>query len=346
MKLADFDYHLPEERIAQYPSPSRDQARMMIVNRKTGDIIDDVFLNLPEYFKKDDVLVINDSKVFPARLIGKKETGGAIEILLLSKISDDTNECPIWEVLLRPAKRVNVGTRLFFDNSCEAIITGRISDKKWVVTFSGQKDFNHFLEQYGSAPLPPYIRRRGNDTVRNKDIDRYQTVYAKIPGSIAAPTAGMHFSHHVLTLLREKGIHIVSVTLHVGYGTFLPIETDQVENHRMEEEFFEISKETAAMINNAENVIAVGTTSTRVIESVADEKGKVTPLSAYTDLFIYPGCRFKRVNRLLTNFHLPKSSLMLLVSAFAGQDLIREAYRQAIEKQYRFYSYGDCMLIL
>ncbi len=319
---------------------------MMIVNRKTGDIIDDVFLNLPEYFKKDDVLVINDSKVFPARLIGKKETGGAIEILLLSKISDDAKDCPIWEVLLRPAKRVSVGTRLFFDNGSEAVITGHISEKKWLVAFMAQNDFNHFLEQYGSAPLPPYIRRRGDNTVRDKDIERYQTIYAKTPGSIAAPTAGMHFSHHVLTLLREKGIHIVSVTLHVGYGTFLPIETDQVENHRMEEEFFEISKETADVINNAENVIAVGTTSTRVIESAADEKGKVTPISSHTDLFIYPGCRFKRVNRLLTNFHLPKSSLMLLVSAFAGNDLIREAYRQAIEKKYRFYSYGDCMLIL
>lgn len=358
MRLEDFDYHIPEERIAQCPLPSRDQARMMIVNRTTGDIIDDVFLNLPEYLKKGDVLVINNSKVIPARLIGKKETGGAIEILLLSKISDDAAQCPVWEALLRPARRVQVGTGLFFDNNCKAIITGRISDKKWIITFTAQKDFNHFLDQYGFAPLPPYIRRRGNNTERDKDtgidkdagrdkdIDRYQTIYAKMPGSIAAPTAGMHFSNHVLSVLKENGTHIVPVTLHVGYGTFLPIETDQVENHRMEEEFFEISKETADMINNAENVIAVGTTSTRVIESAADEKGKVMPLSSYTDLYIYPGCRFKRVNRLLTNFHLPKSSLMLLVSAFAGNDLIREAYRQAIEKQYRFYSYGDCMLIL
>jgi S-adenosylmethionine:tRNA ribosyltransferase-isomerase len=347
MQLENFDYYLPAELIAQHPCEMRDHARMMVVNRTTGNIIHDAFLNLPEYLKKDEVLVINDSKVIPARLIGKKETGGLIEILLLSKKSGDTEQYPTWEVLLKPAKRVRIGARIFVENGCEAIITDRTSEKKWLITFIARMDFDHFLVQYGSAPLPPYIKRKKNSVVlRNKDMDRYQTIYARIPGSVAAPTAGLHFSHDVLNTLKNHGVHIASVTLHVGYGTFLPIETDHVENHTMEKEYFAIGNKVADIINNAENVIAVGTTSTRVIESAADEKGKVKPTSSHTDLFIYPGYRFKRVNTLLTNFHLPRSSLFLLVCAFAGKDLIQKAYRQAIENRYRFYSYGDCMLIL
>jgi S-adenosylmethionine:tRNA ribosyltransferase-isomerase len=346
MRLEDFDYPLPEECIAQHPCRMRDHARMMIVNRTTGDVIHDVFLNLPDYLKKGDTLVVNDSKVIPARLIGKKETGGFIEVLLLSKKHEDTLHCPTWEALLRPAKRVRTGTRIFFEGNCEAIITARTSDKKWLITFMAKAEFNHFLNQFGRAPLPPYIKRKQDDTGRDNDIDRYQTVYARMSGSVAAPTAGLHFSHHVLGVLEGNGIHIAPVTLHVGYGTFLPIETDHVEKHRMEEEVFEIGKDTADMINNAHHVIAVGTTSTRAIESAADGKGKVKPLSSHTDLFIYPGYHFKRVNSLLTNFHLPRSSLFLLVCAFAGKDIIQKAYRQAIDHRYRFYSYGDCMLIL
>ncbi len=346
MRLEDFDYPLPEERIAQHPCRERDHARMMIVNRSTKDIIHDVFLNLPDYLKKDDTLVVNDSKVIPARLIGKKETGGFIEILLLSKKSEDTSHCSTWEVLLRPARRVRAGSRIFFEGYCDAVIISRTSDKKWLITFTAQTEFNHFLSQFGRAPLPPYIKRKQDDAGKDRDIDSYQTVYARMPGSVAAPTAGLHFSHHVLSVLKENGIIMAPVTLHVGYGTFLPIETDHVEKHRMEEEYFEISKNSADVINNAHRIIATGTTSTRVIESVADEKGKVKPLSSRTDLFIYPGYRFKRVNSLLTNFHLPRSSLFLLVCAFAGKDLIQRAYRQAIDHRYRFYSYGDCMLIL
>lgn len=346
MRLNDFDYHLPEELIAQHPCDVRDHSRMMVVKKKTGNIDNKLFHNLPEFLNKNDVLVINDSKVIPARLLGKKETGGIIEILLLTKRCEGPGLLQTWEVLLRPAKRVAVGTRIQFNEECEAQIIERVSDKKWIMTFLASVKFEHFLEEYGRAPLPPYINRSKSGTHSLQDIDRYQTIYARIPGSVAAPTAGLHFSQYVLETLKQNGVHIVPVTLHVGYGTFLPIETDTVEKHIMEEEFFEITKEAAEMINEAERVIAVGTTSTRVIESAADETGKMKPMSAYTRLFIYPGYRFKRVNALVTNFHLPRSSLFLLVSTFAGKDLMRKAYAKAIENRFRFYSYGDCMLIL
>jgi S-adenosylmethionine:tRNA ribosyltransferase-isomerase len=347
MRLEAFDYNLPEGLIAQHPCDLRDHARMMVVRRATEDIIHDVFLNLPMYLKQDDVLIVNDSKVIPARLIGKKETGGLIEILLLSKKSEDAKGHSTWEALLRPAKRVHVGARILFEEGCTAAVTDRISDKKWLITFIVPTDFDRFLNQCGRAPLPPYIKRKKDRAVfKDRDMDRYQTIYAKTPGSVAAPTAGLHFSHEVIDTLHQKGICMASVTLHVGYGTFLPIESDQVEHHRMEEESYVIGEDAAHRINHAERVIAVGTTSTRVIESVTDGKGEVKATSSHTDLFIYPGYRFKRVNGLLTNFHLPRSSLFLLVCAFAGRDLIQKAYRQAIEGQYRFYSYGDCMLIL
>ena len=346
MKLKDFDYHLPEELIAQHPCERRDHSRMMVVNKNTKEVERKHFYNVPDYLHKNDVLVINDSKVIPARLVGKKESGGIIEILLLSKKSENTGSVHTWEVLLKPAKRVAAGTRILFPGECEAHIIERISDKKWAVTFLTNLTFDQFLEKFGRSPLPPYIKRNRNGAAFPEDIERYQTIYARIPGSVAAPTAGLHFSQGVLDALRKTGVHIVPVTLHVGYGTFLPVESDTVENHVMEEEFFEISKEAAAMINEAERVIAVGTTSTRVIESAADGAGRIKPISAYTRLFIYPGYRFKRVDGLITNFHLPRSSLLLLVCAFAGRDLMFKAYTQAIEDHFRFYSYGDCMLIL
>jgi S-adenosylmethionine:tRNA ribosyltransferase-isomerase len=346
MKLKDFDYHLPEGLIAQHPCGRRDHSRMMVVHRNTNEVECKHFYNMPDYLQKNDVLVINDSKVIPARLIGKKETGGIIEILLLSKKGEDSGSIHTWEVLLKPAKRVAAGTRILFPGECEARIIERISDKKWIVTFTTNLTFDHFLEKLGKAPLPPYIKRNRKREVCIEDIERYQTIYARTPGSVAAPTAGLHFSEGVLDALKKTGVHIIPVTLHVGYGTFLPIETDTVENHVMEEEFFEISEEAAAMINQAERVIAVGTTSTRVIESAVDESGKVKPLSAFTRLFIYPGYRFKRVGGLITNFHLPRSSLLLLVCAFAGRSLMFNAYTQAIADRFRFYSYGDCMLIV
>ena len=346
MKLKNFDYHLPEELIAQHPCNLRDHSRMMVIKRKTKEVECKIFQDLPEYFKKDDVLVINDTKVIPARLIGKKETGGMIEILLLSRRCRCSEPLQTWEVLLRPAKRVSIGTRISFNGKCEARLIDRLSDKKWVVEFLASNGFDHFLEKYGKAPLPPYIKRNKENTKSLEDIDRYQTIYARHAGSVAAPTAGLHFSQNILYTLIKTGVHIVPITLHVGYGTFLPIATDIVEKHVMEEEFFEITKEAAEVINEAERVIAVGTTSIRVIESAADEVGKIKPISAYTGLFIYPDYRFKRVNGLITNFHLPRSSLFLLVCAFAGKDLMMNAYNQAIENRFRFYSYGDCMLIL
>ena len=346
MNLEEFNYHLPEERIAQKPCEERSRSRMMVVNRRTASIQHDHFYHLPSFLKNGDVLVINDSKVIPARLIGKKETGGGIEILLLSRISSETPLTQTWEVLLKPAKRVSIGTRIVFEAGCEARVIERRSDKKWLLDFAMTIPFAHFLERYGSAPLPPYIKRKKSSSHPLEDIQRYQTIYARRPGSVAAPTAGLHFSEEILVALKNQGIEIAPVTLHVGYGTFLPIETTSVEDHVMEAEFFQIEEASAEKINRARRIIAVGTTSARVIESAVDEQGRVNAGSAWTRLYIYPGYRFKRIQALLTNFHLPMSSLFLLVCAFAGRDLMQRAYRQAIENRYRFYSYGDCMLIL
>ncbi len=346
MRLEDFDYHLPGQLIAQHPCDLRDESRMMVVWRKTGHLECRIFRDLPEFAKKNDALVINDTKVIPARLIGKKATGGTVEILLLSR-KPELSEClETWEVLLRPAKRVHVGTRISFANECEAQVVGCVSEKKWVVKFATCLGFSNFIKKHGKTPLPPYIKRNKKTVDSFTDIDRYQTIYASLPGSVAAPTAGLHFSQNILDTLKQIGVHIVPVTLHVGYGTFLPIEKERVEDHVMEEEFFEITPEAAEIINSANGVTAVGTTSTRVLESAADGTGRIKPGSACTSLFIYPGYRFRRVDSLITNFHLPRSSLYLLACAFAGKHLIEEAYKLAIRNKFRFYSYGDCMLIL
>jgi S-adenosylmethionine:tRNA ribosyltransferase-isomerase len=346
MKLDEFDYCLPEELIAQEPIGVRDQSRMMVVNRESRACDIGTFRDFPEYFGPGDVIVINDSRVFPARLIGKKETGGLIEILLLTRQTQRETQEETWEVLLRPAKRVQIGMTITFDNGCLAVILDRLSDKQWVLNFQTTIPFDDFLTQQGRAPLPPYIKRRKDRSRSEKDLERYQTVYARVKGSVAAPTAGFHFTVGILDRLRFRGAEIAPVTLHVGYGTFLPIETERVEDHHMEKEHFTLGEETARKVNEADRVIAVGTTATRVLESVADEEKLVRPISGSTSLFIYPGYPFRRVDTLLTNFHLPKSSLYLLVCAFAGRELIQKAYRIAIENRFRFYSYGDCMLIL
>lgn len=345
MKLEECSYDLPEELIAQEPAVIRDQSRMMVVNRKTNEITLRTFRDITEHFGKDDVIVINDSRVFPARLVGAKKTGGLVEILLLSR-KERQDKSEIWEVLLRPAKKVAIGVDISFSEGCTARVASRLSDKKWLLEFKTDTAFDDFLSRFGRAPLPPYIKREKNRTRSPKDLERYQTVYAKNPGSVAAPTAGLHFTDDVLEEIKKSGVKIAPVTLHVGYGTFLPIKTEIVEEHAMEEEFFSINEKTAIMVNGAKRVIAVGTTSTRVLESVADEKGKIKALSGSTRLYIYPGYRFRRVDALLTNFHLPRSSLFLLVCAFAGRELMMQAYRTAIENRFRFYSYGDCMLIL
>jgi S-adenosylmethionine:tRNA ribosyltransferase-isomerase len=346
MKLADFAYHLPEQLIAQEPCHERDKSRMMVVHRKTRSIEHRHFYDLPDFLLKGDVLVINDSKVIPALLSGTKETGASVEILLLSKLGGVSPFSQTWEVLLKPAKRVRAGTQISFGNICQAKIISRISEKKWMITFDSTIMFDEFLEQWGKAPLPPYIKRNKNAGNSVNDLERYQTIYAKNPGSVAAPTAGLHFSPETMEELRSTGVDMASVTLHVGYGTFVPIETNDIEDHIVEEERYEIGQESAEIINRAKRVIAVGTTSTRTLESAANEKGVIKPISSLTRLFIYPGYRFRRVDALITNFHLPKSSLFLLVCAFAGPELIRKAYEQAIENRYRFYSYGDCVLIL
>jgi S-adenosylmethionine:tRNA ribosyltransferase-isomerase len=320
---------------------------MMVLQRHESRIEGRFFYDIDSYLDAGDILVVNDSKVIPARLTGRKDTGGEIEILLLTGDNADMGaSMAIWDVLLRPAKRVREGTRIHFGTAGEGRVMRRLSDKKWRMLFSTPGSFQDFLRQYGTAPLPPYIKRKRKASGDVNDIERYQTIYARTPGSVAAPTAGFHFSPRVMEKLASRGVSIVPVTLHVGYGTFLPIETEEIENHRMEEETFELKPEAARLINSARRVIAVGTTATRVLESLADDTGTVRPATGATNLFIYPGYRFKRVNGLLTNFHLPKSSLFLLASAFAGLPLLQKAYQLAIADRYRFYSYGDCTLIL
>ncbi|MEN6621373.1 MAG: tRNA preQ1(34) S-adenosylmethionine ribosyltransferase-isomerase QueA [Smithella sp.] len=345
MELKEFYYHLPGELIAQYPCEQRDRSRMMFLQRNEQKIEDSIFSQLPDFLKKDDVLVINNSKVIPARLFGKKPTGASVEILLLTK-KEGSGTAEVWEALLRPGKRIKINDIIILAADCEAKVLSRISEKKWLLRFDCSRNFEDYLNSHGRAPLPPYIKREKNSDQFVEDLSRYQTIYAKTPGSIAAPTAGLHFSDEVLQSLQTKGIQIASITLHVGFGTFLPIEVNDIENHVMEHEFYEISAEAADTINNARRIIAVGTTSTRTLESAADKKGFIKAQSGFTNLFIYPGFKFRRVNGLLTNFHLPQSSLFLLVCAFAETNFIKESYKHAVESRYHFYSYGDCMLIL
>ncbi len=345
MELKDFSYDLPDELIAQHPCVKRDHSRLLFLDKKKESIADLSFFRLPDLLQRNDVLVINDSRVIPARLFGKKQTGAIMEILLLTRKKAD-EDSQTWEALIRPAKRLRENDVIDLGNQCEATVLARLSDKKWLLDFFVPGGFDSFLNKFGRAPLPPYIKRKKDASPDMIDLERYQTIYAHNPGSIAAPTAGLHFSAEVMQTLRSRGIHIAPVTLHVGYGTFLPIESTEIEKHVMESEYYEISAESIKNINNAKRVIAVGTTSTRTLESAADNKGYITTPSGYTNLFIYPGYKFKRVNGILTNFHLPQSSLFLLVCAFAGSDLVKKTYAHAVEQRYRFYSYGDCMLIL
>lgn len=314
---------------------------MMVVDRRRGSFECRYFYELPEFLDSDDLLVTNNSRVLPAKLSGKKATGATIELLLLEE-----KETPaMWEVLLRPAKRVRVGTKISFDDRSWAEVIERISDKKWVIRFHPEAGFDTFLETFGSAPLPPYIKRGKGEKPDPVDLQRYQTIYAKNPGSVAAPTAGLHFSREILDVLRGRGIDIAEITLHVGYGTFLPIEAENIEDHEMESETFEIGEAATEKINNAGRIVAVGTTSVRTLEAASGTDGRVRAGRGKTSLFIYPGYRFRVAARMLTNFHLPASSLFLLVCAFAGRDLIGRVYEKAIAEEFRFYSYGDCMLI-
>ncbi len=343
MWISDFDYELPAELIAQKPLPKRELSRMMVLHRETGEIIHSRFSEFPAYLRKDDVLVLNTSKVIPARVYGKTE-GKEIEFLFLKELGDG-----LWEVLCRPAKKVRLGDVVVFSDEFEAKIASIGPEGKRTIQFTSG-DILPKLKKFGFAPLPPYIKRKSkNSELRALDIKRYQTVFAEHDGAIAAPTAGLHFTPDILKEIAARGAAIVRITLDVGLATFQPVRVTKIENHQMLEEDYTISPSASRIINSAKKesrpLTAVGTTSVRALESVF-QKGKIQPGKGSTRLFIYPGYRFKAVDRLLTNFHLPKSTLLMMVSAFAGLDFIKRAYKEAVRQEYRFYSYGDCMLII
>ncbi len=340
VKVSEFNYNLPEELIAQTPIEKRDESRLMVLDRENHTIEHKRFKDIIEFLKPGDVLVRNNTKVIPARLYGKKETGANVEFLLLNNIEGD-----IWESIVRPGNKLHVGTRVIFgDSLLEAEILDIMPGGTRKVKFYYNGIFNEILDKIGLMPLPPYIHEE------LKQKDRYQTVYAKYDGSAAAPTAGLHFTEDLLKQLEEKGIIIANVTLHVGIGTFRPVKEETVENHEMHSEHFYIKQEDVQKINNAKKngnrVIAVGTTSCRVLESIADDEGFVKETEGDTKIFIYPGYKFKCLDGLITNFHLPQSTLLMLVSALAGKDYIMKAYEEAVKERYRFFSFGDAMLII
>ena len=340
MKVTEFDYELPEELIAQTPIEKRDESRLMVLNRKEHTIEHKTFKDIIDYLEPGDCLVRNNTKVIPARIYGKKETGANIEFLLLNNIEGD-----IWETIVRPGNKLHIGTKVIFgDGLLKAEILDTMPGGTRKVLFTYEGIFNEILDKIGLMPLPPYIHEE------LKEKDRYQTVYAKYEGSAAAPTAGLHFTKELLEKIEQKGIEIANVTLHVGIGTFRPVKEDTVEAHEMHSEHFYIKQEDCNKINkakkNGKRVIAVGTTSCRVLETIANpEDGTVEPIESDTQIFIYPGYKFKCIDGLITNFHLPQSTLLMLVSALAGKDYIMKAYNEAVEQRYRFFSFGDAMFI-
>ncbi len=339
LKLADFDYELPERLIAQEPSTERDRARLMILSRGSGIVEHRVFLDITEYLLPGDLLVLNDTRVFPCRLQAKKPGNGKAEIFLLVE-----KERNVWEALVKGG--AGVGKRLILARQAEAEIIAELDNGTRLVRFHGIDDIRSVLQELGKVPLPPYIKRETTD----RDRERYQTVYATEDGAVAAPTAGLHFTGSLLQALEAKGVEFAKVTLHVGPGTFQPVRTDRIVDHRMLPEQYTITSEAAAAVNRAKvenrRVIAVGTTSVRTLETASSEEGIIVPGRGSSDLFIYPGYRFKIAGGIITNFHLPKSTLLMLVSAFAGRERMLAAYRTAVAEQYRFYSYGDAMLIV
>jgi len=342
MKLSDFKFNLPDNLIAQYPSEKRDQARLMVINRKDESIEERLFSDVADYIDEGDCLVINETKVFPARLMGTKDkTDAHVEIFLLRELENS-----MWEVLVRPARKVRVGNRLTIGNDliCD-VIDNTVSGGR-VVRFFYEGEFFEIVEKLGKAPLPPYIKREPEPSDKN----RYQTVYAKMRGAVAAPTAGLHFTKRLLNKIEKKGVKIVPVVLHLGLGSFRPVMVEDLSRHKMDSEYFEITEKSADTINTimkqGGKVIAVGTSTVRALESVVTSEGWVKPMKGWTDKFIYPPYEIKIVDKLITNFHLPSSTLIMLVCAFAGKDFIFKAYRKAIREKYQFYSYGDAMIIL
>ena len=340
MKTSDFYYDLPHELIAQTPLKNRQKSRMMVLDRNKDYVEHKIFEDIVDYINPGDILVLNDTKVIPARLfghrVGKEEK---IEILLLKQLEDDK-----WQTLVKPGKKCKIGDIIEFDETLKLKIVDILEDGQRVVKFMYEGIFNEILDRLGTMPLPPYI------TEKLDDPDRYQTVYSKHEGSAAAPTAGLHFTKEVLKKLEQKGVNLVYVTLHVGLGTFRPVKVDDVTKHQMHSEYYIITKEACDIINNTKKqgkrVISVGTTSCRVLESATDDDGIIHPRAEETSIFIYPGYKFKMIDGLLTNFHLPESTLIMLVSALATKDKIMKAYKIAVEEKYRFFSFGDCMLIL
>lgn len=340
MDVKDFDYDLPEELIAQDPLEDRSSSRLMVLDKKTGEVSHHVFKEIVKYLRPGDCLVLNNTKVIPARLFGVKEgTMAKIEILLLKRRQND-----VWETLVKPGKKAKPGTRIIFG---DGLLTGEVidvvDDGNRLIQFSYEGIFEEILDKLGQMPLPPYI------THQLKDKNRYQTVYAKYDGSAAAPTAGLHFTKELLQQVKDKGVDIAEVTLHVGLGTFRPVKVDNVLDHHMHSEFYMVSQEAADKINNAKKnggrIISVGTTSTRTLEAASDENGMLKECSGWTDIFIYQGYSFKVIDCLITNFHLPQSTLVMLVSALAGREHVLNAYKEAVEERYRFFSFGDAMFI-
>ena len=340
MDVKDFYYELPQELIAQDPLEDRSGSRLLVLGKEDGSIRHEIFRNITQYLNAGDCLVINNTKVIPARLFGEREgTGATIEILLLKRKEND-----IWETLVKPGKKAKIGTKIIFGGG---LLTGEVvdvvEDGNRLIRFTYEGIFEEILDQLGQMPLPPYI------THTLKDKNRYQTVYAKYDGSAAAPTAGLHFTPELLEEIRAKGVKIAEVTLHVGLGTFRPVKVEHVQDHHMHSEYYEVTEEAATLINEAKQtghrVIAVGTTSCRTVESAAADDGTLTAKSGWTDIFIYPGYTFKVIDALITNFHLPESTLVMLVSALAGRDNIMNAYEEAVKERYRFFSFGDAMFI-
>ncbi|WP_299032613.1 tRNA preQ1(34) S-adenosylmethionine ribosyltransferase-isomerase QueA [uncultured Anaerococcus sp.] len=339
MKTSEFDYYLPEELIAQHPSSKRDEARMMVLDKNTGESEDKYFYDIIDYLNPGDVLVMNDTRVIPARLFGHRpDKEEKIEVFLLNN-----TEGSKWEVLVRPGKKMKIGTEVIFSDELSCKVIDIKEDGNRIVEFYFEGIFNEILDRLGNMPLPPYIKEK------LKDSEDYQTVYSKNPGSVAAPTAGLHFTKELLKKIEDKGIKLAYLTLNVGLGTFRPVNEDEITDHKMHSEFCTLSKETAEIIKKAKGegrrIIAVGTTSIRTLESVYKKNGKICADSGWTDIFIYPGFDFKVVDAIITNFHLPKSTLIMLIAAFTSKDIILNAYNDAVSKKYRFFSFGDCMFI-
>jgi len=340
--LSDYDYELPKKLIAQKPMGRRDSSRLLTVRRDTEEIVVGKFTDVTQYFNKGDVLVLNETKVIPARLFGTSLRNSAvIEIFLLKEIEEN-----VWEIMIKPGRKIKDGDEIKLDDDVRCHIQSRTTEGNRIAVFDFEGSFYEFIDKFGRTPLPPYIEREPDQ----EDKKRYQTVYAKVPGAVAAPTAGLHFTRKVLKQLEDKGVEIVSILLHVGAGTFKPIKSANIKDHKMHSEFYKVSDETARRINSAKikggKIFAVGTTVVRTLESLSDRYGKLRPGSGETDIFIYPGFKFRVTDHIITNFHLPKSTLILLVSAFSSTELIKKAYNKAVTEQMRFFSYGDAMLII